>query len=68
MGVHFLFIFYSVQGVGGAVAGGNIGGGAYKKWGKKIYIKKILCARGRGGSSGGGVIGGEALLLPLRRS
>ena len=28
-----LFLFYSVQGVGGTVAGGDIGGGPYKKMG-----------------------------------
>ena len=40
----------------GAPVGGGIGGWPpIKKWGKKNYNKKILCARcRRGGSSGGG--------------
>ena len=48
-----IILFYSVQGVGGVVEGGDIGGGgAIKKWGKN---KQIYSVQGVGGAAAGGV-------------
>ena len=56
-----IFFFYSVQGVGGAEAGGGIGGAPYKKNGEKKKERKNSVQGVGGAVAGGGYMGGGAL-------